>query len=187
MDKPKFPYYTKFSDLVVTRDLYNRVMKKHNISKSQLKYPEFHSLIIELNKEIGNWILENPEGFKLPDMGYLIISKRQNKPYFQDAEKKCENIDNVPGISDLRKSILKSRYKYNDERNELKYKQYTPYIYKLMWFNKKNCFNKKCDAYFFEPLNNIKNKIKDSVKEERVNYTNHNFHEYYMPHYKLKD
>ncbi len=164
-----------------------RVRKKLGLTVKDMPHYKVAKIVNMLNKALAEWILTNPEGFKLPKLGYLIISKRANRALNSDVEAIKARIDLLP-ISDKRKKVLKARFRYDSEKN-LKFgnTKEPDYYYRLIWFNRRNSYPRKAELYNFKPVFGLKKKMWNTILEGNVNYTLHNFSEYYTPYYKVDE
>ena len=200
MPRPKEPYKESVLKVDKTKDraqctiknekifhehLYSDVRKRLKKSQKELPNRDIINIATDVCREIGNWVVDNPEGFRMPnDMGYLAISKFILIPFRED---RFEIINKVKNLSP---EVISERFR------EIVLKKYgaalTPYdirnylangkiVLVPMWFNKRNCSIKKAPVFKWRKSAHIKNRLK---KADKTNYYHLNFQDFFD--YKVK-
>ena len=178
------------SKSVINKALFERVRKKLHRTKKELPDKFIRDTLNYALKDIATWIIENPEGFQIENMGVLVTSKHLPKEFRDDKEQKLKKIESLDIPEHLRQLFLK-RYNLNigDTLNYSKLaeiKKALPrlnthtffYIFKVMWFNHRNCDFLKAMCYEFDFLRTGKKRLKDSILEGR-DYYEWNFDDFY--------
>ena len=172
------------TDTMYYQTMFKEMRKNLKLTQKQLSNRTIEKYIRILNEELIDWVIQNPEGVKLPKMGYFIVSKQQNKLFFSNVEERIEYIKNSPLIPEHRKEQIIKKYKFPSEKQGKIRIKLTPYITKLMWFNKRNIpGGLKAQGYRLYPLKSVVKKIHKAINNN-VNYYQHRFNDYYAPFYK---
>jgi len=160
---------------VFSNDLCKKIRAKLNLTKRQLSNQDIYKVIKMSNLEIGNWMIDNADGFKMyKNMGYLSVSKYLPLALNPDKEDIIEKIKASSLPEFLKKRILT---KYERQARYLNLNHYMNY-YRIMWFNRKNCSSKKADVYRFEVAKSLKNKLVEQVKRGKQ-YDSFTFEDFY--------
>lgn len=172
-------------EAIINTNLCSKIRERLKIPVKELHPNEILKLSRAINTEIGEWLLNNPEGFRLPyGMGYLAISKYVMIPFREDRWEIVNRIKNMTGegISERFREIVLKKY-----GKELTQSQANYFIKKgrvkafFMWFNHRNCSFKKSMVYVFLPQRSLK----DELKNQDLNkYYFFNFHDFYD--YKIR-
>lgn len=178
-------------------ELCNRIRKRLNLTKKELTDRQIRDVTRLSNTEIGNFIIDNPEGFMMEvgfsskyPMGVLSVSKHLPKEFREDKEEKIELIKSIDIDERVRKTFLK-RYDL-DIGHSINYRMLKElgervphlnlstffYKFKIMWFNKKNVKSKKGESYIFKPNHNLNKQLLASILSGK-DYYEWNFHDFY--------
>jgi hypothetical protein len=193
------------SDINVFDDnLCNVIREKLNMTKKQLSNKSIKKALVMSNTMIGEWLLNNPEGFMLEwgytskkPFGVLAISKHLPKEFRDDKDEMVESIKTLQ-VSDILRKILLKRYDVNidktiDFNKIMTLKEKVPHLnlntffykYRFMWFNKKNCSSRKADAYRFRPSVTNNSKLSEKIFSGK-DYYEWNFSDFYRHKVKSK-
>lgn len=148
---------------VHSKELYDKIRKRLKMSKQELPDKTIQKIIFLSNKEIGEWILNNEEGFAIPhNMGYLAISKVPSKPLLMNKYDIIEEIDNSNLPEEYkekrRKQYLQENYIEKKSKDLVKNRKLSnsKMIQSMlfnsirpMWFNFRNTDVLKARAYWF--------------------------------------
>jgi hypothetical protein len=179
---------TKYS--TTNEEFYNRVRKRLRKDKKELSDKYIRDITHYALKDIASWIVDNPEGFQIKDMGVLATSKHLPKEFWDDKEQKIKNIESLDIPYYVKQVFLK---RYNIEigdkldyakMRELKVK--VPrlnthtffYIFRVMWFNHRNCNFAKSQVYEFDFNRNKKQALKYAILDGK-DYYEWNFDDFY--------
>lgn len=162
---------------VFSNEFCKKVRERFGVTRREMSNADIYKVIKLSNIEIGNWIIENPEGFNLyKNMGYLAVSKYTPINLREDREESIERIKASKLPDFLKKRILK---KYDNSRNQrhLNLNTYLDY-YRMMWFNRNNCASKKAHVYRLEPTKELKVQLNEKAKNgaEYESYKFEDFH-----------
>lgn len=175
----------------INKELFDRVRKTTNKTKEELPDKDIKKAVILGNKEIAKWVVENPEGFQVyKDMGYIVPSKYLPKEFRTDKEEKIQLIKDLDISEAVRLRFLK-RYDIDignrlDMHKLATLKEQIPllnlhsffYIYRIMWFNKRNCNFYKAKAYIFKPIAKVRKELYNQIMSGK-DYYEWNFHDFY--------
>lgn len=166
------------------------VRKKLGLMKKDLPDSYIRKITDIQNREIASWVVNNPEGFKLKDMGVISVSKHLPKEFRDNKEETIDKIDYLE-ISEFRRKQILKRYDVTIDRridfNQLQeYQRLLPHVnmhsyfynYKVMWFNQRNCKIKKATAYRFQAASAVNKSLQEKVLDGR-DYYEWNFHDFY--------
>ena len=191
-------YVTKPKHNLHTKELFDRIRKRLNLSEKILPDSVLKKYYKYLNTQLVDFLLENEEGFSMTIgnqlNGVLAISKHLPKEMRENKFEKLEEIEEL-NIPEWRKKILRKRYdvslnrrvKYESLKSEEKQYHINThsffYSYKFMWFNHRNCKIKKTKAYLFEACNSAKKKLEEKIKQG-YSYSELNFNDFY--HFRIR-
>jgi len=177
--------------------LCERIRKRLKLDKKQLSNVTIRKIIKQSNEEIGNLIVNNSEGYKLEygfdskkPMGVIAPSKHLPKEFREDREEKLQEIKELVMPEHYKKQILK-RYGVEidhaldyDKLSKLKVKlphlNLDTYFYKyrIMWFNHRNCKDRKARCYTFNASRVLNKKFADLIWSGK-DYYEWNFSDFY--------
>lgn len=176
---------------VTDKELFKRIRRRLGLTTKQLPNALILKVIDIANKNIAQWLLDNSEGFFLPNMGVLAISKYLPKEYKENKEETLEKIKNLPYINEQKRHILLKRYNVDigrklDIEKFNKFKEVVPrlnlstyfYDYRIMWFNHNNCITEKARVYWFTPIRPLKTKMWENILENHKDYYEWNFSDF---------
>jgi len=175
---------------IMNKALFDRVRKKLNRKKKDLPDKFIRDTLNFALKDIATWLIENPEGFRIENMGVLATSKHLPKEFWDDKEQKIKKIESLDIPEHLRKTFL-SRYNINlgDKLNYATLKEIKKalprlnthtffYVFKVMWFNHRNCNFLKSMCYEFDFTREGKKRLKDKIVDG-MDYYEWNFDDFY--------
>jgi len=178
MDSKK-TYYKKSETNIVNKELCNRIREKLKLKKFQLPDRDIIKICKINNKLLGDWIINNADGFKIKDNGVIIVSKYLPKCLRGDKQERIESIMNNPKLTDQVKEMYIKRYTKSLEY----YKKFTAegksyhvnlhsffYLYRIIWFNSKNCTFDKAPAYEVKTTIDIRQKLSKKIIEGKEYY-----------------
>ena len=142
---------------VFSAELCDKIRKRLKVTEKELTNNQIRKTTNLSNRLIGEWLINNSEGFKLKNNGVLAVSKYMPRCFDGNIEGTKEDIQNNPKILDYVKNMFikrldsakKVRKNFTNNTTLLNRHSYF-YIYKVMWFNKANCDFKKAQVYEFE-------------------------------------
>jgi hypothetical protein len=187
----------------ITPELFDRVRKRMKKTKEELPDRKIKQIIIASNQEIANWIVDNPEGFELySKFGYLVASKHLPKEFRTDKEEKIALIKSLD-ISEACRLRYLNRYDVDigrriDQGKFNQLKELIPqlnlhsffYVYKIMWFNHRNCDFFKSQCYRFDAARGAKTTPKAMLFDkimQGVDFYCWNFHDFYRSKLHLNE
>lgn len=190
--KPKKKYLITEKNTVVNDTLFDKVRERLKLNKKQLPDSVIKKICKLNNKLIGEWIVNNADGFQIKDNGRIIVSKFLPKCLRGDKLEKIEEIMNNPKNDDYMKEMFTKRY----EKSLTYYKNFGKkgsyhinlhsffYIYRIIWFNSRNCKFDKADLYELKINSELKQKLNEKVIQGRE-YYEWNFSDFRMR--RIKD
>jgi len=177
--------------------LCKRVRKILGLKRKELDNSVIRKVTTIHNKEVAKWIVENPEGYVMKNMGVIVVSKHLPREHNELKEETIEKIKDLK-ISDLLRKQLLKRYDVSiDSRVSfsqlMEYNRLIPqinlhtyfYIYKTMWFNHRNCKSKKAIAYTFSACTELNKMVFEKVMAGR-DYYEWTFNSFYKHKVKPK-
>lgn len=169
MDRVK-EYYIPEKDSPVDKDLFERIRTRLKLTKTQLPDSVIKKVCKLNNKLIGDWIINNADGFQIKDNGRLIVSKYLPKILRGDSNEKVEEILAKPHLSDYVKDMFKKRYEKSLATNFANKTKFTNlhsffHIYRVMWFNARNCAFDKAELYEIKISKELRDKLNKKVIE----------------------
>lgn len=185
------------SECIFDNELCNIIRKRLNLDAQELPNQLIKKVILNANTAIAEWIVDNPEGFMLPNSGQLSVSKHLPKELRESLEDDIEKIKGIE-VSELRRQQLFKRYSIDVGRrvdiNQLfEYQKLIPhanlhsyfYTYKVMWFNHRNCKARKSIAYMFHASPKLNKNLHEKVIDGK-DYYEWNFTDFYLHKIKPK-
>lgn len=144
--------------------------------------------VLKLNgKLIGDWIVNHADGFKVKDNGIIIVSKWLPKCLRGEKLEKIEEIMNNPKNDDYMKEMFKKRYEkslsINFSRTKEGKKEFNVnlhsffYLYRIIWFNSRNCAFDKAELYELKVCEEIRDKLNEKVVGGK-DYFEYNFSDF---------
>ena len=153
----------KKEDILHTH-LYSDIRKRLKIKSKDLPNHQIKKIISQISKEINLWLIDNPEGFRMPfDMGALAISKYILIPFRED------RFEIMNRIKNLSPEAINERFRRNVLRKygkTLTKTEATHFINKgkttlvPMWFNQRNCSIVKAKVFKWKKSGNLKSLLK---------------------------
>lgn len=178
-----------------TKTMFDDVRRRLNLDEKELPNKVIKQIIRLSNKEIAQWIIDNPEGYMLKDMGVLAASKHLPKELREQKEETIEKLK-LMDISEHKRKVYLRRYdvdigrridmeKLNSIQKLIPHLNLLTffYTYKVMWFNHRNCKIKKASCYTFQFAASGNKKFHEKIMDGR-DYYEFNFNDHYR--YKLK-
>lgn len=187
-NKPKKKYFISKKDTVLNQVLFDKIRERLKLTKSQLPDSVIKKVCKLNNKLIGEWIINNADGFQIKDNGRIIVSKFLPKCLRGDKLEKIEEIMNNPKNDDYMKEMFIKRY----EKSLSYYKNYAKkdsyhinlhsffYLYRIIWFNSRNCKFDKAELYELKVCNQINKKLNQKIIEGK------DFYEWQFSDFRLR-
>ena len=163
---------------VFSRELCDKIRKRLKLTKEQLSNAEIKKVVNLGNSILMNWVVDNPEGaFIHPskNMGMICCSKKLPPQFMPDKEEKIEKIKQIQ-VSELkRKQILKiydveigdvlDARAFHELGEKVPWMNLSTffYMYKIIWFNHRNCKLKKAAVYRLDPERTATKKMYDNA------------------------
>lgn len=173
------------TELILHTHLYSEVRKRLKVKSKDLPNYKIKKIVGEITKAIVQWIVDNPEGFRMPfDMGYLAISKYILIPFRED---RFEIINRVKELSPdiisdrFREIVLKKYGKPLTKVQAFVYLKQGKMALIPMWYNHRNCSVRKARVFKWKRPNHLKDILK---KTDKTKFYSLNFHDFYD--YKIK-
>lgn len=176
--KPKKKYFIPKKDTVLNQNLFDKIRERLKLTKSQLSDDTIKKVCKLNNKLIGEWIVNNADGFRIKDNGIIIVSKFLPKCLRGDKLEKIEEIMNNPKNDDYMKEMFKKRY----EKSLTYYKNHGKkgthhinlhsffHLYRIIWFNSRNCKFDKAELYELKACPEVKKKLNKKIIEGKDFY-----------------
>lgn len=163
-------YIKKDLDKVDNDAFYEKVRNSLKLTKSQLPDKKIREVLKINGRLIGEWIVNNPDGFKIKDNGILIVSKWLPKCFRGDKAEKLEELMNDPLISPMSKKMIKKKYDKavtfykaeGEKRLNLNMHSFF-YLYRIIWMNDMNCSFEKAKIYQLEITKATKAKLTEKI------------------------
>lgn len=181
-EKLKWGYRQEMENLLSPK-LFDNIRKRLKFTKKDLPDKDIKKVLKLNNNLIGEWVVNNADGFKIKDNGILIVSKWMPKCLRGDKLEKIEEIMNNPNNDAYMKEMFTKRYNkmyytFKDEkrRNLINLHSFF-YIYKIMWFNSRNCKFDKADLYEFVPCDKLNAKLNEKIVSGK-DYFSYNFSDF---------
>lgn len=184
--------YRRKTESINMKDFSKKIISKYNLEISK---KDVNNIVDTTFTKIKEWIIDNKEGFKLPEIGgYLAISKYLPYQVREDNEATLEKLDELEKSGRFRPNTIKyMRKKYEATLERAKYYKgmtettetniYIPnflFNYRMMYFNKRNVNTKKAEGYQVKiPIafkRDILNKVKGDGEFDVLNFND--FYEY---------
>jgi len=169
-------HYTKLAlakheENVFSRSFCDKVRKKLNLRKVDLPDREIQKLTLIQNELIGEWMLNNPDGFELPKKRGLLVINKYTSWFFKNPDENAKMPTSI-------KRMIVSRHKKNltQGTNSLPTNELS-YLYNANWLNKEIDRFKKLKNYDFEfnPQQKIKIINKLFEGKQYFNWTNEDY------------
>ncbi len=150
----------------------DKVRKRLNLTKKQLKDADIRKVTNINNKLISEWILNNADGFRIKDNGIICISKYLPKCLRGDKEQKIEEILANPKNDAYMKDMFIKRYNKSMEFYKTRKKEGAKYwinlhsffhIYRVIWFNSRNCKFDKAELYELKASEPMKDELNKKI------------------------
>lgn len=165
----KYPY-----SQITNPDYCDKVRERLGLTKKQLTDKQIKKVCYLSNTLIADWVLNNADGFHIKDNGRIAVSKWMPKCLRGDKEQKIQEILNNPHNDDYMKNALVKRYektlehykKFNGEKKLVGYHTHIEsffYLYRILWFNARNCKFDKAPIYELKISKPIKKKLSQKV------------------------
>lgn len=177
--KPHFNKGKKYYKLdivnVLKPELFDKIRHKLQLTKKELPDSKIKKVCKLSNDLIGDWIIKNPDGFQIKDAGRIAVSKWMPKCLRGDKDEKIEAILNRPMKKEYLRKVYLDRYKkgldhykkYEGEKMEGYHTHIESffYLYRILWFNARNCNFEKAEIYQFKPARPLRKKLVQSIRE----------------------
>lgn len=179
MEQGKKEYYKRAKQDIITDSYCDKVRERLKLKKSQLPNRTIKKICKINNKLIGDWIVNNADGFKIKDNGIIIVSKYLPKCLRGDKLETIEKIMNNPKNDDYMKEMFKRRYEksmeyYKTWKNKTKSYHVNLhsffYLYRIIWFNSRNCRFDKAEIYEFKADEQLRQKLFKKITEGKDYY-----------------
>ena len=95
---------------IISTEFCNKVRERLNLTDKELPDSKIKQVCHLSNQLIGDWVINNADGFHIKDNGRIIVSRWLPKALRGDKEEKIEEIINNPKNDDYMKRILVARY-----------------------------------------------------------------------------
>lgn len=174
-DKPKKQYRLKDKHHPVTSELCNRIRERLKLTKKQLSDSTIKKVIKLNGKLLGEWVVNNADGFQIKDNGIIIVSKFLPKCLRGDKQETIEAILANPKNDQYMKDMFIKRYNksllLNRKKSTPDLKMYYSnahsffHVYRIIWFNSRNCAFDKAELYELKVTSDIKDKLNKKIVE----------------------
>jgi len=171
MQKTK-KYFKPEKTEIIDRDFCDKVRERLKLTKKQLPDETIKKVCKLNNKLIGEWVVNNADGFKIKNNGIIVVSKFLPKCLRGDKLEKIEEIMNNPKNDDYMKEMFKKRYEKSLEyyKNWKKGTYHTNlhsffYMYRIIWFNSRNCQFDKAELYQLSICKEIRKRLNQKIVE----------------------
>lgn len=178
--KEKKKYFTRDNQEIITPELCDKIREKLKFTHKQLSDATIRKVCILNNKLIGQWVINNADGFRIRNNGIIIVSKYLPKCLRGDKQETIEAIMNNPKNDDYMKKMFVARYekaltyyKNFNKKSESKYNTNIHsffYLYRVIWFNSRNCAFKKAELYELQIDKAMKKALNEKVIEGKEYY-----------------
>jgi len=166
----KKKYFIRQKERVNSGDFYDKIRNSLKLTKEQLPDKTINKVVVLNNSLIGQWIIDNPDGFKIKDNGILVVSKWMPPCFRGDRDETIEKVKENPKLPAEMKDMIIKRYTksinyYRDFHTGGKHVNLHSffYLYRIMWFNNRNCNFDKAECYEFVANNALKMKVNEKV------------------------
>lgn len=167
---------------------YSDVRKRVKMSSTALPNHKIRKIAKDINRAISRWVLDNPEGFRMPlDMGQLAISKFILIPFREDRYEIINRIKNLTTeeISErFRQTVLRKYGQNLDKKTITAFMAQGKTVAVPMWFNHRNCSIRKATVFKWKASNKLRKELKTT---DRTKYYHLNFHDYHENRIKALD
>jgi len=175
--QPKKEYLIPEKQEICHKGYYDKVRERLKLTEKQLPDKLIKKVCKLNNKLIGDWVLNNSDGFRIKDNGIIIVSKYLPKCLRGDKLDKIEEIMNNPKNDDYMKEMFKKRYEksLSTHKNWKSGGHYINlhsffYIYRIIWFNSRNCRFDKAEIYELKTSDELKEKLNRKITEGKEYY-----------------
>lgn len=155
---------------VFSKELCIKIRERLKLSEKELPDNLIRKITCLNNRLIGKWIIENSDGYRIKNFGIIIVSKFMPKFLKGNKEEEIEVIMKDPRLPEWLKRRMVKRYenKLKPDFQKEKPSMFTNiasffYSYKIMWFNSRNCKNKKAEIYEFEATKSLKQELNEKI------------------------
>lgn len=142
-----------------------KIVNELGLNTKQMHPYKLLSIIKQMNTEIADWCVKNPEGFRMPyDMGYMAVTKIFLIPFHDGRWEVIDRIKNLSGdkISDrFREKLIRKYNKKIDIPTTNAFLERGKFVNYLMYFNRKNCSISKGRVYMFRPVGSVRDRVKN--------------------------
>jgi len=173
-------YYVKTSkEDIISVEFCDKIRERLKLTKKQLPDRHIRKLCKINNKLIGEWIVNNSDGFKIKNNGIIIVSKYLPKCLRGDKQETIQAILNNPKNDDYMKKMFISRYEksmdyYKNWGNKGKTCHINLhsffYLYRVIWFNSRNCAFDKGELYKLDIDSELRKKLANKIVEGKDYY-----------------
>jgi hypothetical protein len=170
-----------------TYRFYADIVKQVGLNTKKLHPNYLKPILMDINKEIFNWIEKNPEGFEMPfQMGYMAVTKLPLIPFMDDKFEILERVKNLSEeeISDKFRAKVLAKYGKNISKVEAyEFMKRGKFINVVRWFNKRNCSIQKAKVWKFVAVKDKRRIIRESENK----YYYWKFQDFYNYKQKVED
>lgn len=164
-------YHMKATDSIMSKKYFDNVRRRLKLTEEQLSDSDIKKVVKLNGKLIGEWVVNNVDGFKIKNNGIIAVSKFLPKCLRGDKQEKIEEIMANPHYNDYIKEMFTKRYKKSLSYYKNFGKEGTAhmnlhsffYIYRIMWFNSRNCAFDKAELYELTPTEAMKDALNQKI------------------------
>ena len=164
------------------------VRKRLKMTSKQIPANFVQQVMGYIGKEISDWLVNNPEGFRVPfDMGYMALSKYIMIPFREDRWEIVNKIKNLSeeAISERFREIVIKRYSKDLTTTQAKiFIAQGKVVVVPMWYNQRNCSIRKARVWKWMASGYLKKQLK---KADKTKYHYYNFDSFYDYKVKIMD
>ena len=177
--------YTIKNENIHHTHLYSKIRERLKVKSKDLPNYKIKKLISTITKEINHWLINNPEGFRMPnDMGALAISKYILIPFREDRFEIMNRIKNMSPDElneRFRRNILRKYGRELTKVEALYFIKRGKTIIVPMWFNQRNCSIAKGKVFKWRRSAHLKKLLN---KADRTKYYTFYYQDWFD--YKIK-
>lgn len=167
---------------IIHTHLFSDIRKRLKIKSKDLPNYKIRKMITEIMQEINHWIVDNPEGFRMPnDMGVLAISKYILIPFRED---RFEIMNRIKNMSEealnerFRRNILRKYGKALTKIEAMHFMKKGKTTLVPMWFNQRNCSIRKARIFKWKKSGYLKNLLLTADRTKYYTFYYQDFFDY---------
>jgi len=168
--------------------LYGDIRQRLKLKIRELPNHKIRKIAKDINRAIGDWVVDNPEGFRMPnDMGVLAVSKFILIPFREDRFEIINRIKNLTPdeISERFRQVVLRKYGQDLNRATINtFMAKGKVVLVPMWFNHRNCSIRKAPVFKWIKSERIRLKLAEA---DTTNFYHLNFHDYHDNRVKALD